>query len=300
MDTSLLLIGTGAAVAASGVAYRYLNDQKMQPALVEAEKILCDLHAHPTHRADLDVIIDSLSSPGLVGLAVKDIDKSGRDVLRYEQALDILPPTSFTELDNGRLAKCGEGYFARTQEIQVGKHHVLAVGWEGNTYFPNYGTIEEAVSEIHARKGIAILNHPFALVVGHNVRLPNSKEEEELIRKAYDCVDEVEVHNAYCIDLVPSVIAMKQANTKAEALRKEEFSYFTGTASSDCHRIWEQVKLVGIYIDQSVIENHGTDGIKGAIVNGKFQRFGDSRAGPYLSRWSFAKGLTGDMLSLLR
>ena len=46
--------------------------------------VLSDLHAHPTYKTKLDTIVTSLSSPGLVGLTVKNIDKSGRDILNYE------------------------------------------------------------------------------------------------------------------------------------------------------------------------------------------------------------------------
>lgn len=269
-------------------------------ALVKEGKVLCDLHAHPTHKADIEIIVQILSSPGLVGLTIKDIDNSGRDILRYEQALDILPSGSFTEIDKGRLAKCGEGYFARTQEIRVGIHHVLAVGWEGKEYFKNCETMAYAVSEIHERKGIAILNHPFALVVEDKIRLPVTEEERELIRTAYRSVDEVETHNAFCIDLIPSFMAMKRANVLAEELRQKEFPHFTGTASTDCHRLWEQVKLAGIYLDQSSLEKQGTEGMKEAIVKGNFQRLGDAATGPYVGRWSFVKGVMGDLISLLR
>lgn len=289
-------LGMGASLVGGLV---YVRDENMEQAAEINGKVLCDFHAHPTHRADLDTIMNGLSSPGLVGLAVKDIDQSGKDILRYEQALDILPSGSFTEIDKGRLSRCGKGYFARTQEIQVGIHHVLALGWEGTDYFSNYETMKEAVDIIHSRKGIAILNHPFALVVGAQVRLPNSEEEEKLIQKAYGFVDEVEVHNGYCIDLIPGLLAMKDANRKAEALRQTEFPKFTGTASSDCHRRWEQIKMMGIYIPQVQIEN-GMDGIKNAIVKGDFTRLGDSEAGPYISRSSFLQGVLGDMYALYR
>ena len=272
----------------------------MNPAPEKEGKVLCDLHAHPTHRASLERIIAALKSPGMVGLTVKDIDKSGKDILRYEQALDLLPAKSFQELDKGRLAKCGQGYFARTQEIQAGFHHVLALGWKGSHYFPNFDTIEEAVREIHAYKGVAILNHPFALVIGrNNIRLPKSHEEKELIRRAYSHVDEVEVHNAYCIDLIPKILAMKEANRQAEELRHQEFPSFVGTAGSDCHRRWNQVKTTGIYLSRSCIDQKGMEGIKEAIIYGNFIRLGDSDAGPYVSRGGFLLGVVGDMISLL-
>ena len=269
----------------------------MKPAPQQQEKVLCDLHAHPTHKADLEEILQQLRSPRLVGLTVKDIDKSGRDILRYEQALDLLPSGSFSEIDKGNLARCGDGYFARTQEIQVGKHHVLALGWQGD-YFSNYDTIEEAVGEIHGRKGIALLNHPFALVDNQTIRLPNSEEEQQLIRKAYRRVDEVEVYNAHCLDVVPVLLAMGTANDFAETLRQKEFPRFKGTAGSDCHRRWEQVKTVGIYVAQDWVES-GIGRLKTAICQGHFERYGDYPQA-YISRWSWIRGVAGDFFSLLR
>ena len=277
----------------------YLETETMNPAPQKEGKILCDLHAHPTLKANLEDIVNALQSPGMVGLTVKDIDRSGKDILRYEQALDLLPSKSFQEIDKGKLAKCGQGYFARTQEIQAGLHHVLALGWESAQYFPNFNTLKEAVKEIHAHKGIAILNHPFALAVDHNIRLPKSREEEELIQTAYGSVDEIEVHNAYCIDLIPKVLAMKDANRRAEELRLREFPTFIGTAGSDCHRRWNQVKITGIYLDKSRIEQKGMEGVKEAIIQGNFTRWGDAEAGPYVSRGGFLLGVAGDMLSLI-
>jgi hypothetical protein len=262
----------------------------------ELRNVLADLHAHPTHKASLGTIVKTLSSPGLVGLTVKNIDKSGKDILNYEQALDLLPSPSFEEIDRGRLAKIGDGYFARTQEMQVGWHHVLALGWQGD-YFPNFETIDEAVVKIRSMGGIAILNHPYTLIKGQDMSLPENQEEEQMIREAYSKVDEVETHNAHNIDLLPfGRLAMKESNRRAEKLRKEEFDYFKGTAASDCHRLWSQVKKTGIYIDREIVEN-GIDSIKGAIKEGNFVNLGDSETGPYVSRTSFVRGILGDMIS---
>lgn len=283
---------------ATGVGYNVLANEDMEPAPVREGQVLCDLHAHPTHKAHVDDIVQALSAPGLVGLTVKDIDKSGEDILRYEQALDLLP--GFKEIDKGYVSKIGNGYFARTQEIQAGKHHLLAVGCEGG-YLPNFESVDDAVQLIHERKGLAILNHPFALIIGqNNIRLPKTDAERGEIRHAYARVDEVEVHNAYCIDLIPFILAMKQANRDAEHLRRTEFPHFKGTAGSDCHRRWVPIKITGIYVPKSVVEFDGMDGIKGAIKTGNFDRLGDAEAGPYISRGSFILGMGGDMLATLR
>ncbi len=60
------------------------------------------------------------------------------------------------------------------------------------------------------------------------------------------------------------------------------------------------MKITGIYIDQALIEEKGTDGVKEAVVHGNFTRLGDSDAGPYISRASFLLGICGDMFSLYR
>ncbi len=269
----------------------------MEQTLIPEFGVLCDFHAHPTHKAPIEEILEKLQEPGLVGLTVKDIDASGKDILRYEQALDLLPSNSFKEIDKGRLAKLGKGYFARTQEIQVGMHHLLALGWQGD-YFPNYENIEDAVREIHARNGIAILNHPFSLIVDQSIRLPKSQEEYEIIRRAYALVDEVEVHNAHNINLVPHFMDMRKSNRMAQELRQNEFQRFKGTVSSDCHRRWEQVKITGICLEENSVSK-GMESIKENILRGNFTYCADAAKGPYVSRISFLRGILGDMLALL-
>lgn len=240
----MLLSVAGAAVAGATASYFFLNNEPMAPAPQKDGKVLCDIHAHPTHKESLEEITSRLATPGMVGLTVKNIDKSGEDILTYEIAAERLGKQC-TELDPGRLAKIGKGYFCRTQELLVGLHHVLAIGWQGD-YFPNYNTIEDAVTAIHNQQGIAILTHPFALASGSGMALPQTHQEQELIRRAYRSVDEVEVHNAFCIDLFPKILAMRQANEQAELLREIEFPQFKGTYGGDCHRQWNQIKLGGM------------------------------------------------------
>ena len=297
MDRRTMLIALGgAAVAGAGASYFFLNNEPMNPAPQRDGKVLCDIHAHPTHKASLEEITQGLSSPGLVGLTVKNIDKSGEDILTYEQASERLGKQC-TQLDTGRLAKYKDGYFCRTQELLVGRHHVLALGWQGD-YFPNYNTIEQAVTAIHKQQGIAILTHPFALAGGSSMALPQSPQEQEIIRNAYKNVDEVEVHNAFCIDLIPNSLAMRKANEAAEQLRETQFPNFKGTYGGDCHRQWNQIKLGGMYVDTSVIERDGMDGLKNALVQGQFERYGSIGVGPYVSRFSFLRGVLGDMWAI--
>ena len=111
-----MLLELGLGVLATGTAgYFYLNDQPLQPAPTKEGKVLCDFHAHPSKKNKLEDILGMLGSPGLVGLAAKYIDKSGEDILVYEEAVDIKrvkTDPSFAEITPGKLARYKQGYFA--------------------------------------------------------------------------------------------------------------------------------------------------------------------------------------------
>ena len=253
-------------------------------------KVLCDLHAHPSAQGSLEEKITLLGSPGLVGLAAWHNSQS---ILTYEQAADIVhKDPSFKEITSGQLAQFREGYFARTQEIPVGQFHLLAVGCAGKYFrqsdINNYDIIQDAVNDIHSRGGIAILNHPFVVMGGLLYRSANLREER-FIKKAGEIVDEIEVHNASCINLVPYVMDFRKANSKAAALA--ENSRFQGVAASDCHGEYAQVKVCGIYVDEKVIQEQGMKGITDAITSGNFQRYGEAEQGPYLSWGNWLKGM---------
>ncbi len=268
-----LLIGAG--LIGSG-SYTYLFDENIKHAPVIGGKILCDLHAHPSNKGPIEDIIRFLGSPGLVGLTVR----YNREILTYGQAKDILKDSKdFYEITPGQLAKFRQGYFARTQEIIAGMHHILAIGWQGN-YFPKYSNGTEAVNEIHAKNGIAVLNHAPVIPGWPWFRLAAEKEMPE-IEKIAGLVDEIEAHNSYLIDLLPVIASMRKANLMAENLAIKNNK--KGIASSDTHRKHEYAKTCGIYIDKDIIENQGMEGIKTAIKTGNFTRYG-SQKGPYLSR----------------
>ncbi len=197
----------------------------------------------------------------------------------------MLPSGLLTEIDPGKLARCGDGYIARTQEVRAGRQHLLVLDWEGD-YFPSYNSIEVAVNEIRSRNGIIILNHPFALEGKRVLTLPKTEEEAQLVEKAYCLVDEVEVHNALCINIVPFFYDLREINELAEKLRREKFAHFKGVANSDCHHYPDQLKIVGIYIDQALIEVKGMGGIREALLSKDFIRLGDPSEGPYSSRMS--------------
>ncbi len=58
--------------------------------------------------------------------------------------------------------------------------------------------------------------------------------------------------------------------------------------------------IVGNYLDQKIIENRGMEGITGAIKDGDFERYGTYAFGPYVSRWSWMKGVAGDVVAALK
>ncbi len=281
------VLGAGLAAVGALLSCRYLDNEPMLDAPVLYEEVICDLHAHPSSEHSQEEILEMLGAPGLVGLAARDEESSGK-ILTYEKALALLESRGeedFYEITPGKLAHYREGYFARTQELVAGIHHLLAMGWEGG-YFPNYATLEEAVTEIHAREGIVILNHPFVVDERKSVVRRARPEHFSAIGKAYQIVDEVEVHNASSIDFV---FGMKEANAQAKVLARV-YGHL-GIATSDCHRELEQVKKSGIYVEKRVIEEEGMEGLKHAIAMGEFGQYSS-----YLSRWSFLKGMVIDQL----
>ncbi len=295
------LIASGAVAATAG--YFLLNDQPMRPVPQREGKVLCDFHAHPSKKNSLDDIVSMLGSPGLVGLAAKYIDKSGEDILVYEEAVDIARiknDATFAEITPGQLARYKQGYFARTQEVKADVFHLLAMGWDGDYLQPNedYASIEQAVQDIHAKNGIAIFNHPFFVARGGLLVQFANEEERRKIKRGYAFVDEVEIHNAFCINFIPFIAWANKANKMAEELINGYKHH--GMAGSDCHRQLKQAKIVGNYLDQMVVDHSGMKGIKWLLAAGQFERYGTYAFGPYVSRWSWLKGVAGDVLKAMR
>lgn len=295
---------TAAGLGVIGSGYLWRENCSMKPAPVQEGKILCDFHAHPSKRNSLDDITDMLGSPSLVGLAAKFIDNSAKDILLYEDAVDIERVKrhhTFAEITPGQLARYKEGYFARTQEVKADVFHLLAMGWKGDKYFQpykGYATIEGAVQDIHSQQGIVVFNHPYFVARGDSLLVQFANEEEqERIRQGYQMVDEVEVHNAFCINLVPGLWANKANKLAEESLKLH--SKHKGMADSDCHRRLRQVKIAGNYMDKSVVEQ-GMDGIVRAIKAGQFVRYGTHDKGPYVGPISWMAGVVGDLWSAWR
>ncbi len=246
-------------------------------------KLLADLHAHLANYKSEKETLEILCSPGIVGLSLIDEENCSYKILTYEQAYNRFS-NLIKEIDKGQLAKIssenGEGYFLRSQEI-TGKNHILAFGFEGDYLF-NYSDPRKAVEEIHKKKGIAILNHPYVITENYGMnplkdfRYPNAKEESEL-KELLDMVDEVEIFNSQCINLLFGILIpnFKKANLKAEKLI--ENSKFKGTVSSDAHYRIDQPKICGIYISD---DNICLDKIKDSVKTGNF----DNKYRQYASR----------------
>lgn len=265
----------------------------MQPAPQKEGKILADLHAHLGNRYVHDKVIQMLSSPGLVGLS--HINNVLR-ILIYEKAIHL---SGVKEIDKNMLAEiniAGEtGYFCRTQEVIAGSAHILALGFEGD-YFKKEdydNDPRKAVEKIHQRNGLAILNHPYvtpnpeARILKY--RFINDKEEKVTLYDLCEMVDEIEVFNAQNINPLYGIVVpnMKKANILAEDLA---VSNHKGIACSDAHFRLEQVKICGIYLDEKDL---CIEKIKEDIKKGNFERYGNAKEGPYVTRRSFFRGMFG-------
>jgi hypothetical protein len=263
-------IGAGLGVSCAG----YLHDESMQRAPYREGKILCDLHAHPGR--DLEDTARALASHGLVGVAYRPCEK----ILTYEDAQSKF---GGEEVFPG-LMRFKEGYYMRTQEITSSKHHILAIGWEGD-YIEGSEDPFENVRKIHDRGGIAVLCHPYVLSGGTFKFHIANEAERDTIDKLCEEIDLIETHNAIMINLWP-IANMNKGNKLAAELAKR--TELPAISSSDTHYVAEQLKVCGIYVDDEYLTS--MDKFKEVLVKGKFDRFGSWDKGPYLSRWSFFKG----------
>ncbi|MFH0797934.1 MAG: hypothetical protein V1906_00830 [Candidatus Woesearchaeota archaeon] len=278
----MVALGVG-ALCALGVE-RYLNNETMRKAPVREGKIIADLHAHPANYKSNEKTLEMLCSHGLVGLSYW---LGAKTILNYELVCGRFS-NLVSEIDRGMLASIrspgGDSYFARSQEIECGAHHVLAVGFEGD-YLPNFNDARKAVEAIHRRNGIAILNHPYITPQNKfaRYRFINSGEEEK-VRELCQMVDEVEIFNAQCINPTLGIMVpnMKKANALAEKLALQ-YGH-KGTVSTDAHYRMEQPKICGIYVEK---EGFCIDKLKHDIASKRF----DNDYRRYVSRYSFAAGM---------
>lgn len=259
----------------------------MQPVAAQRGEVLCDLHAHPATYHSYDETVGMLSSSGLVGLGQNN--KTKRNLV-YEQAIRKLEGTiAFDELTPGLLAKVGDGYFCKTQELSPEDteypFEILAVGSIGD-YLPERESTIDTIKEIHDRDGLAIIVHPYVQRGGLlRYHLLGVREEMALAnlcnRSDQGRPDAIEAHNAQ----------LKWHVQKANKLAAEFTDCFDipGISSSDAHRRLEQVKLCGIGITETIVRS-GMGEVKKAIREGDFTRYGTYEEGPYVSAWSFAMG----------
>ncbi len=273
-----------AASAVSGVLATslYLDDQPMLPAPQREGFVLCDLHTHTVTTTPDDQITRMLASQGLVGITARSDNKG---ILTYEKAIKMVKysPT-FHELTPGQLAKFDKGYFLRTQELNAGIHHLLALGWEGD-YFPAFHYVEEAVQAIHDGGGLVGLMHPYTISERSRFRLASPQEQKHII-EACAAVDFVEVHNGHNIDLIPGFM-LAQSNALAQALVQsqcygKQSDVPPDIVSSDAHHP-EQIKTSGVYVPETSLENLNT--LKKALQTHL------SYHAATISRGSFLKGL---------
>lgn len=277
-------LGTAAVVIPSKL---YLDDEEMFYAPGRGNKIIADLHSHPANYKGDEETLEMLCSPGIVGLTYINNGRKNR-ILTYEQVLSRFSGL-VEEVDKGNFAriKGTSGYVMRTQEITGGTHHILAVGWEGNDYFPNYKDARKAVDEIHKKDGIAVLCHPYATpdrkakIVKY--RFLNIQEEEKM-NELCEMVNEIEIFNAQCINPTLGIVVpnMKTANDLAERLALD--CCFKGIVNTDAHLRLEQSKICGIHVDEKGL---CAEKLKADISSKNF----DNDYRKYVSRWSFAMGM---------
>ncbi|MBI2573602.1 hypothetical protein HYV86_07090 [Candidatus Woesearchaeota archaeon] len=288
-------------------AYNYLNDQPMQRAqskTIGERYIIADLHAHPAQNQPESDLEQMLRAPGLVALTVR---KGVEDAtFSYEEAVAKFKDISdFQEIESDQLARLGEGYFLRSQEIEVGpngQHHLVVWGWQGE-YFDSkkYTTVDETIRDLHSHGAFITFAHPYSIQQDSIVafRLPNSQAEEDEIDRICTLVDAVEVHNAHNVRLyVPLLIDnMHEANERAAKLqmshchgKRDPNIPLIRLAGSDAHNLAEQVGIVGAGIPQSILLS--TSYLQDHLKANPFpQVVGSPEKGPYVSRFSFVNGI---------
>lgn len=261
--------------------YVFVEDCNMKRAPDRQGKILADFHTHPNKHSPIDQIISTLSW-GITGLASINGNSS---ILTYDDAvlLNGIPNVKITEINKGLFAKIKYrdrmGFFFRAQEV-MSDHHILAVGIRDQ--LEDFPDSRKTIEEIHRRGGIAVADHPFVVPTGHPIikyRLINNIEEER-VKELHQMVDESEVFNGQCINLLPVIAWMKRANKRAKKLAA--LFNLKGTASSDAHSILDQIHTCGIYLPDNT---QSIDALIEYIKKGNFERYES-----YVSKISFIKG----------
>lgn len=267
-------LGTAALLAIG--SYPYLDDKKMEKPKKKDGLIIADLHAHPGRNHPQEELTSMLSW-GLTGLTASNY---GKIILSYHEAINL---QGAKEIDKGLFAEFNhngkKGYFANIQEV-MSDFHILAIGCKET--LPDYADARKTVEEIHKQDGIAILNHPLVIPEDSwkRYRLLDENGKKKL-KELCTMVDEIEVFNAQCINLIPVIAWMHWANEDAKKLAT---AYgFKGTAASDTHVRLEQVKVSGIYVPEKHLS---IEALKHHIKTKNFERLEH-----YVSRLSFLEGM---------
>lgn len=267
---------------------------------------LADLHAHLSRLKGREETLKCLSSHGILGLTYMDLSntlsgkrQNKRNTLTFEDVLELYAP--FIEQIDYALTRVdyysNTGYVMRTQEIRCGVHDILAIGCTGD-YLGQFKNPLDAIAEIHARNGAAVLNHPFVVpndgilkkIIPY--RFANGAERDE-IAEILLAVDEIETFNAQCIDPTFGFIDcldMRAANCLASDVAAA--SHLNGISASDAHLRLQQAKVSGIYFKEGVISKDrviSTPQIVNAIKSHDF--LADERARNYVTFLSFMRGM---------
>ncbi|AJF63152.1 MAG: hypothetical protein QT11_C0001G1028 [archaeon GW2011_AR20] len=267
--SQVMLLGGTAASLAGKFYFDNENPERLKP---RDNKTPADLHVHLPRNVDLGNLILNLSQPGLIGLATYN---NKNMLLSYHDIKGALK-----EIDPGILGVIvydnDAGYVLNVQEINA-EHHISALGCKEKITAKN---AKEAIKEIKKQNGLAILNHPYIVPGGWTRYRLINKEEEKIINELAREVDEIEVFNGQCINAIPSILDMREANEKAQKFARK--NGFKGIATSDTHMRLEQVLTSGIYING---EDLTFKKLKEYIIEKKFESVGN-----YVSRGSFVKG----------
>ena len=266
----------------------YLHNGQLKRLKPKNGKIPADLHVHLNKDCDPIKVREVLSQPGLVGLTRYHVPNN---LLSYQEIKNY-PEFEEIKGEEGILGKLtyngSSGYVLNCQEITNFKHHISALGCKDTI---TASSLEDVVKEIHEQGGIAILNHPYVVPSGkwwppwEAKYRPINEEEKRINEILVELVDEVEVFNGQCINLLPGIINMNPANEMAKKFAEDHG--FKGIATSDAHgREYGQILTSGIYIpDQDLTFKR----LKQYIKNQEFEAVGNYIPGNSFIRGHFPK-----------
>lgn len=270
----------------------------MKSELITDSHLGADLHTHPP-RGPIEIAREVLSRPGIRCLSTINERNYFKRGLCFEEAVDIFP--DITILESGSLAKLGEGYIARGQEVQSyiegnpeRPHcHIIGIGlapFEGE-YLPNHIDPREAAERILKSGGVPVVAHPG--VMENKGILPYRKSEDrdmKVLEELFQMLrgkGMVENGNAQCRSI--GIIDMSSSNGIASKIAPEDLPRLY---SSDA-RAWDQVDTNQIYLSK---EDFCLEKMLDDLVEGRFIPPKETRT---VSLISFLHGVAGYTLKEL-